>query len=140
VGGLFPRTLSTALPRVAGPYPFVNLGGPRQSGKITLARATFPDFAYVNLEDLQRRVAVAGGVLARAGSRFRFVIGDDGCSVGIRVRGPCGRDGAVGRASPGDPGAPTGLGRGITMKTVLPSTLARPALRLTSAAAEGRGA
>ena len=55
---LFPRTLSAALRRVAGPYPVVYLTGPRQSGKTTLARATFPDFAYVNLEDLQRRAAV----------------------------------------------------------------------------------
>jgi hypothetical protein len=58
VDGLFPRTLSAALRRVAGPYPVVYLTGPRQSGKTTLARATFPDFAYVNLDDLQRRAAV----------------------------------------------------------------------------------
>jgi len=58
VESLFPRTLSAALRRVAGPYPVVYLTGPRQSGKTTLARATFPDFAYVNLEDLQRRAAV----------------------------------------------------------------------------------
>ena len=138
MGGLFSRTLSTALPRVAGPYPFVNLAGPRQSGKITLARATFPDFAYIDLEDLQRRVAVAGGVFALERSRFLFVIGDDGCSVGIRVRGPCDRDGVVGRASPGDPGAPTGFGRGITVKTFLLSWLAKPVLMLAPAAAEGR--
>lgn len=31
------------------------LTGPRQSGKTTLARATFPSFAYHNLEDLQTR-------------------------------------------------------------------------------------
>lgn len=31
------------------------LTGPRQSGKTTLARATFPSFAYCNLEDLQTR-------------------------------------------------------------------------------------
>ena len=55
---LFPRTLSATLRRVAGPYPVVYLTGPRQSGKTTLARAAFPDFAYVNLEDLQRRAAV----------------------------------------------------------------------------------
>jgi len=58
VDDLFPRTLSATLRRVAGPYPVVYLTGPRQSGKTTLARATFPDFAYVNLEDLQRRAAV----------------------------------------------------------------------------------
>jgi hypothetical protein len=36
-------------------FPVAFLTGPRQSGKTTLARATFPDFAYVNLEDPERR-------------------------------------------------------------------------------------
>ena len=58
VEGLFPRTLSAALRSVAGPFPVVYFNGPRQSGKTTLVRATFPEFAYVNLEDLQRRAAV----------------------------------------------------------------------------------
>jgi len=31
-------------------YPFVTLTGPRQSGKTTLCRASFPDLEYVNLE------------------------------------------------------------------------------------------
>ena len=31
-------------------YPVVTVTGPRQSGKTTLARMTFPDLAYVNLE------------------------------------------------------------------------------------------
>lgn len=55
MGTMIPRTLGPALRRAAGPYPVVFLTGPRQSGKTTLARATFPDFAYVSLEDLQNR-------------------------------------------------------------------------------------
>ena len=55
---LVPRTLSGVLQRLAGPYPVVYLTGPRQSGKTTLARAAFPDYTYVSLEDLQRRTAV----------------------------------------------------------------------------------
>ena len=31
-------------------YPVVTVTGPRQSGKTTLVKATFPDFGYVNLE------------------------------------------------------------------------------------------
>ena len=31
-------------------YPFVTVTGPRQAGKTTLCRATFPNLAYVNLE------------------------------------------------------------------------------------------
>lgn len=32
-------------------FPIVAVTGPRQSGKTTLAKTTFPDFNYVNLED-----------------------------------------------------------------------------------------
>lgn len=49
------RTLQDRLQDLAGPFPVVFLTGPRQSGKTTLARATFPSFAYHNLEDLQTR-------------------------------------------------------------------------------------
>ncbi|MDI6769209.1 MAG: ATP-binding protein [Anaerolineales bacterium] len=36
-------------------YPFVGLVGPRQSGKTTLAKALFPDYTYVSLENLDQR-------------------------------------------------------------------------------------
>ena len=49
------RTLGTYLRRDAGYYPVVTLTGPRQSGKATLTRTTFPDFDYVNLEDAESR-------------------------------------------------------------------------------------
>jgi predicted AAA+ superfamily ATPase len=37
-------------------YPVTTLTGPRQSGKSTLAKATFPDYEYVSLEDLDVRL------------------------------------------------------------------------------------
>ncbi len=52
-----PRVLADTLIARAGPFPVVFLTGPRQAGKTTLARATFPDFLYVSLEDLERREA-----------------------------------------------------------------------------------
>ncbi len=52
---MFERTLSRRLQALVGPYAAVFLTGPRQSGKTTLARAAFPDFTYVSLEDLQHR-------------------------------------------------------------------------------------
>lgn len=36
-------------------FPIVAVTGPRQSGKTTLSRMIKPDYAYVNLEDLEKR-------------------------------------------------------------------------------------
>ena len=49
------RTLQQYLLRDAGYYPVLTLTGPRQSGKTTLARQTFPHHAYVSLEDPDQR-------------------------------------------------------------------------------------
>lgn len=45
------RTLQDGLEKLASWYPVVSITGPRQSGKSTLVRATFPEYQYVNLED-----------------------------------------------------------------------------------------
>ncbi|MCY3852423.1 MAG: ATP-binding protein [Gammaproteobacteria bacterium] len=44
------REITPRLAKLFGQYPFVTVTGPRQSGKTTLCRATFPDLKYVNLE------------------------------------------------------------------------------------------
>jgi predicted AAA+ superfamily ATPase len=44
------RRISNALGQAAREYPVVTITGPRQSGKTTLVRHQFPDYAYVNLE------------------------------------------------------------------------------------------
>ena len=49
------RTLREQISRLAGNYPIVTLTGPRQSGKSTLLRSSFPDYVYVSLEDLDVR-------------------------------------------------------------------------------------
>ncbi len=52
---MIPRRLQAEVKKSAEVYPVVTIVGPRQSGKTTLARATFPDKPYVSLEDPDRR-------------------------------------------------------------------------------------
>jgi len=49
------RDLAAVLRLAATQYPVVTLTGPRQSGKTTLCRATFPRKPYVSLEPMDRR-------------------------------------------------------------------------------------
>ncbi|MBN1858966.1 ATP-binding protein [Candidatus Bipolaricaulota bacterium] len=52
---MLPRTLEPVIRQAAQRYPVVTLTGPRQSGKTTLARMAFPDYAYASLEDPDQR-------------------------------------------------------------------------------------
>lgn len=45
------RTAQDTLLRLARGFPIIAITGPRQSGKTTLAKATFPDKPYLSLED-----------------------------------------------------------------------------------------
>ena len=49
------REIAPRLRRLFDQYPIVTVTGPRQSGKTTLARETFPNLPYVNLEALDTR-------------------------------------------------------------------------------------
>lgn len=51
------RDIAEELRQAAGEYPVVTVLGPRQSGKTTLARMTFPDKAYFSLEAPDVRMA-----------------------------------------------------------------------------------
>lgn len=51
---MFSRDFSNIISRYT-PFPAIAILGPRQSGKTTFARATFPKHAYVLLEDLAMR-------------------------------------------------------------------------------------
>lgn len=61
------RRLQPHLRAAVGTFPVVVLTGPRQSGKTTLARTTFPDLAYASLEQpdvRQRALTDARGFLS----------------------------------------------------------------------------
>jgi predicted AAA+ superfamily ATPase len=65
---MVPRHLLSRLRSDAGYFPVLTLTGPRQSGKTTLARAAFPEHAYVSLEDPEERAQAVEdprGFLAR---------------------------------------------------------------------------
>ena len=49
------REITGRLTTLFGQYPFVTVTGPRQSGKTTLCRATFPHLKYANLEAPDQR-------------------------------------------------------------------------------------
>jgi len=50
------RILKNKLLELITKYPIVTLTGPRQSGKSTLLRTSFPDYQYVSLEDPDMRL------------------------------------------------------------------------------------
>ena len=52
---MFDRTITPTLISLATEFPVVTITGPRQSGKTTLCRATFPDKPYINLEQPETR-------------------------------------------------------------------------------------
>lgn len=65
---MIPRDAAKSLLRFANHYPVITVTGPRQSGKTTLVRATFPEKSYVSLEDpdeLEAAKADPRGFLAR---------------------------------------------------------------------------
>lgn len=61
------RIISERITKLAHAYPVVTVTGPRQSGKTTLVRSLFPEWAYVNLESLSARTFAAEDPIAFLG-------------------------------------------------------------------------
>ncbi len=49
------RQIAKSINALKDKFPVIALTGPRQSGKTTLLKNTFPDYQYVSLEDLDNR-------------------------------------------------------------------------------------
>ena len=49
------RKLTSEISKLLKYYPVITITGPRQSGKTTLCQELFPDYAYINLEDISIR-------------------------------------------------------------------------------------
>lgn len=49
------RKIASHLKRLAQQFPVIAVMGPRQSGKTTVTRQVFPEYAYVTMEDLDKR-------------------------------------------------------------------------------------
>ncbi len=52
---MIPRKLSALVKDYSIKFPVIAITGPRQSGKTTLAKNVFPDYKYVNLEEIDKR-------------------------------------------------------------------------------------
>lgn len=61
---MYQRTMQKELKRAAEQLPVVTLLGPRQSGKTTLVKQTFPEKPYVNMESLHIRELAMSDPLA----------------------------------------------------------------------------
>jgi hypothetical protein len=51
------RELEPILKKLASQFPSIAIMGPRQSGKTTLAKETFEGYAYVTMEDIDKKIA-----------------------------------------------------------------------------------
>jgi predicted AAA+ superfamily ATPase len=53
---MYVRDIEPLLKRFATIYPIIGITGPRQSGKTTIARLSFPQLPYISLENLDTRL------------------------------------------------------------------------------------
>ncbi len=72
-----PRNLTQHLEKQLQQFPIVSLTGPRQSGKTTLLKKSFPDYQYFNLERLDFREMISIDPLGFLNSIGTHIIFDE---------------------------------------------------------------
>lgn len=68
------RELESKLLEMAGKFPVVSVTGPRQSGKTTLLKKSFPKYTYTSLEDPDTRIIASEDPRSFLGTSDRMVI------------------------------------------------------------------
>ena len=71
------RELEPVVRRLTQWFPIVSVTGPRQSGKSTLVRTAFPDYEYINLENVDTLAAAQRDPVAFIRERPRKLIIDE---------------------------------------------------------------
>lgn len=74
---LIDRDLTEEIKQSIKEYPVVTITGPRQSGKTTLCKELFPDYAYINLENISIREQIQADTLTYLKSFSGGVIVDE---------------------------------------------------------------
>jgi len=74
---MIPRHLTRHILKYAKQYPIVALVGPRQSGKTTLAKALFPEYKYLSLENLSLRKSASEDPMGFLATHGSFLIIDE---------------------------------------------------------------
>src|SRR5689334_15221484 len=77
------RTIKQHLVNLSKQFSAIAVLGPRQSGKTTLVKDTFPEYAYVTLEDLDTRISAHEDprVFLQAYAHFKGLIIDEAQEV-----------------------------------------------------------
>ena len=74
---MIPRAMASRALQLSSWFPVVSVTGPRQSGKSTLVREVFSDYAYVNLETPQTRQQALNDPVGFIGNRPNRLVIDE---------------------------------------------------------------
>lgn len=71
------RKIENHIKSLVGSYPVLSITGPRQSGKTTLVKQLFPDYGYVNFEDIEQRNFASSDAKSFLDSKGKHVVIDE---------------------------------------------------------------